>query len=73
MANIKIWKLENMPLKSDNGTVRSKRCNVISFYCSVCDMIHTQERKDTYVAEIDEGTIFMCKDAYKFYSREDVN
>jgi hypothetical protein len=69
MTDMKEWKLENMPLKSSNGTVRSKRCNIISFYCHVCDMWHTQERKDTYIIETEEETIMLCKEAYDFWHR----
>lgn len=69
MSDIKIWKLENMPLKSSDGTIRGRRCNIISFYCPVCDMWHTQERNDTYIVEVDEGTILICNDAYEFWNR----
>ena len=69
MSNIKVWKLENMPFKSSDGTVRGKRCNVISFYCPVCDMWHTQKRKDTYIIDTGEETILICKEAYDFWKR----
>jgi hypothetical protein len=68
MPDLKVWKLENMPLMSD-GKVRSKRCNVVSFYCPVCDMWHSQERKDTYIVADGEDTILICKEAYEFWTR----
>jgi len=63
MSDIKVWKLENMPLMS-NGTVRSIRCNIISFYCPACDMWHTQERKDTYAVDSGDETFMLCQDGY---------
>lgn len=67
MTSLKIYKLENMPLM--DGTVRSKRCNIIEFYCPVCDLYHNQERKDTYIVEDGENTILICKVAYEYWSR----
>lgn len=69
----KVWKLENIPLKSEDGTVRGRRCNIIGFYCPICDQVHTQERKDTYVIEIDEGTFMICKEAYEQFVKEKIN
>ena len=69
MSDIKILRLENMPLKSIDGTVRSKRCNILSFHCPVCDMWHTQERKNTYIIQTEDETLMICKEAYEFWSR----
>lgn len=69
----KVFKLENMPLISDNSTVRSRRCNIISFYCPMCDMVHTQEKKDTYTIYIDEGNFMICTEAYEQFVKEKIN
>lgn len=58
--DLRLYKLNNLPLKS-NGVIRSNRCNILTFYCPICECFHTQHRSDTYVVSLGEVEFFICK------------
>lgn len=58
---MKIIDLKNMPLHDNNtGSRRSKRCNLITFYCARCNMVHTLERNEVWCFDFEDEQIMCC-------------
>lgn len=63
---MEITRLKNIPTYDPVTKVtRGNRCNIITFYCDLCDEFHTKKRNEVVYFDLEDGQMLCCYESAK--------